>query len=214
MPNTSPICQYHGYPVTRESPNSFGCSDDSAVYWLNLFHNHRETDMSSFNEHAPNLTARRPLKPASSQVFLHGFALVVASIALLGGCVANAESPTEVLLEIDFQLQVGQSAHVAEANLMVGFQGVSSDSRCARGENCFWEGDAIVRIWLQKTGGAKDEFELHTSSRSQNVAVYKGFSVRLVAVHPAPVSGVEIIAANYVTTFQVTPGNVGGDYIL
>jgi hypothetical protein len=167
----------------------------------------------SLKEYKPSLTARRPMKPPSSQAFRHGFAIVAASIALLGGCAANAESPTEVLLERDFQLQVGQSAHVAEANLTVGFQAVSSDSRCARGENCVWEGDAIVRIWLQKTGGAKDEFELHTSSRGVNVAVYKGFSVRLVAVHPAPVSGVEIISANYVTTFQVTPGTVGGDNI-
>jgi hypothetical protein len=188
-------------------------SGDSAVYWLNLFHYPWKTDMS-LNEYGLSLTAHHPIKPVSSQAFRHGFALVVASIALLGGCVANAESPTEVLLERDFQLQVGQSAYVAEAKLIVGFQAVSSDSRCARGENCVWEGDAIVRVWLQKTGGAKDELELHTSSRGQNVAVYKGFSVRLVAVHPAPVSGVEIIAANYVTTFQVTPGTVGGDYIL
>jgi hypothetical protein len=165
------------------------------------------------NEYDPNLTARCPMKPASLQALRHNFAIVAASIALVTGCAASAESPTEVLLERNFQLQVGQSAHVAEANLTVGFQGVTSDSRCARGEVCVWEGDATVRVWLQQTGGSKDEFELHTSSRGQNVAVYKGFSVRLVAVHPAPVSGVEIIPANYATTFQVTPGTVGGDNI-
>ena len=165
------------------------------------------------NDYSPSLTSRRPMKPLCSQAFRNGIAIFTASIALVAGCAASAESPTEVMLERNFQLQVGQSAHVAEANLTVGFQGVSSDSRCARGEACIWEGDAIVRIWLQQTDGSRDEFELHTSSRGLNVAIYKGFSVRLVAVHPTPVSGVEIIPANYATTFQVTPGTAGGDNI-
>jgi hypothetical protein len=166
------------------------------------------------NEYNSSLTSCCPKKPAGLLTLRNSLAVVAASIALVTGCVASAESPTEVLLESNFPLQVGQSANVVEANLKVGFLGVISDSRCPEGEACVWEGDAIVRIWLQKTGGAKDEFELHTSSRGQNVAVYKGFSVRLVAVNPAPVSGVEIIAANYVTTFQVTPGTVGGNNIL
>jgi len=140
--------------------------------------------------------------------------MVAAGIALATGCAASALIPIEVELERNFQLQVDQSAHVAEANLTVGFQGVISDSRCARGEVCVWEGDAIVHVWLQQTGGSRDEFELHTSSRGQNIVVYKGFSVRLVAVHPTPVSGVEIASADYEVTLQVTPGTVSGDHIL
>lgn len=166
------------------------------------------------NEYDSSLTTHLLTKPSSSQVLRKCFAIVATSITLIGGCAASAESPIEVSLERDFQLQAGQSAFVTEANLTIGFQGVSLDSRCARGEVCVWEGDATVRVWLQQTGGSKDEFELHTSSRGQKVAVYKGFSVRLVAVHPTPVSGVEIAPTDYVATFQVTPGTVSGDYIL
>jgi hypothetical protein len=154
------------------------------------------------------------MKPANLTALRNGLAVVAASSVLAAGCVASAESPTEVLLERNFQLQIGQSAHVAQANLTVGFKGVISDSRCPRGEACIWEGEAIVQIWLQQTGGSMDEFELHTSSRGVNIAVYKGFSVRLVALNPTPVSGVEIDSTNYVATFQVTPGTVSGDYIL
>ena len=161
-----------------------------------------------------SLTVHRLIKTASSRALRKYFAIVAAGIALLTGCAASAESPTEVLLGRDFQLQVGQSAHIVEANLTVGFQGVSSDSRCAKGEACVWEGDATVRIWLQQTGGSKDEFELHTSSRGLKVAVYKGFSVRLVAVHTTPVSGSEIASAEYSVTFKVMPGTISGDYIL
>ena len=166
------------------------------------------------NESDSSLITSHPLKPASLQALRKRFVMVAAGIALATGCAASALIPIEVELERNFQLQVGQSAHVAEANLTVGFQGVTSDSRCARGESCVWEGDATVRVWLQQTVGSKDEFELHTSSRYQSVAIYKGFSVRLVAVHPAPVSGVEIIPSNYVATFQVTAGTLGGDHIL
>ena len=172
-----------------------------------------QTDMF-LNESDSSLITSHPLKPASLQALRKRFVMVAAGIALATGCAASALIPIEVELERNFQLQVGQSAHVAEANLTVGFQGVTSDSRCARGESCVWEGDATISIWLQQTGGAKDEFELHTSSRGLNVAVYKGFSVRLVAVHPTPVSGVEIASADYIVTLQVTPGTISGDYNL
>jgi hypothetical protein len=141
------------------------------------------------------------------------FAMVVISVAMVGGCAASAARPIEVLLQRDFPLQVGHSAYVAEAGLTVGFQGISSDSRCAKGEVCVWEGDATARIWIQKTGGSKHEFELHTGSRGQNVETYKGFSVRLVTVQPKAVTGVEIVPANYTAVFHVTAGTVVGDYI-
>jgi hypothetical protein len=151
--------------------------------------------------------------PSLSQAIRNGIAMVATSIVLLCGCAASTERPIEVLLQRDFPLQVGHSAYVAEAGLTVGFQGVSSDSRCAKGEVCVWEGDATVLIWIQKTGGSKDEFELHTGSRGQNVETYKGFSVRLVTVLPKPVTGVEIVPANYTAIFHVTAGTVVGDYI-
>ena len=162
------------------------------------------------NEYDPSLTARRPMKAAGSQTLRNIFAFVAASIALVAGCAESAESPTEVLLERNFQLQVGQSAHIAEANLTVGFQGVSSDSRCGKGEACVWEGDAIVRIWVQQAGEAKQERELHTGSKMPSAADYAGYGVLLVSLSPAPISGRSIEPTQYVATLQVTRGLSGG----
>jgi hypothetical protein len=166
------------------------------------------------NEYDPSLTEHRPMKPAGSQTLRNSFAFVAASIVLVAGCAESAEGPTEVLLERNFQLQVGQSAHVAEANLTVGFDAVTSDSRCGKGEVCIWEGDATVVIWLRPVGGVKEGHELHTSTKSPNSVIYKGFSIRLVSLFPLPLSGQTPAAEHYIATFQVTRGLSGHENIL
>jgi hypothetical protein len=166
------------------------------------------------NEYDPSVTACRPMKPAGSQTLRNSFAFVAASIVLVAGCAESAEGPTEVLLERNFQLQVGQSAHVAEANLTVGFDAVTSDSRCGKGEVCIWEGDATVVIWLRPVGVEKERHELHTSTKSPNSVIYKGFSIRLVSLFPLPLSGQTPAAEHYIATFQVTRGLSGHENIL
>ena len=137
--------------------------------------------------------------------------VILMSVALLAGCVAGAESPIEVQLEQDFQLRPGQSAYVATVDLTVGFEGVASDSRCPRGEACVWEGDATVRIRLRQADGTVDILELHTRSGGQSAQSIGGYSVRLVAVLPEPVKGVEPTAAGYAAILQVSSAPASGE---
>jgi len=151
----------------------------------------------------------RPLEIRATCVVLARIPLLAMGLMLTIGCTASADSTIETTLEMDFQLRVGQSAHVSSENIAVGFTAVTSDSRCGKGEVCVWEGDAAVRIWMQINGGEKEERELHTGSGEPNTASFGGYSIRLVALFPPPISGRAIVPNEYVASLRLTRGYAG-----
>lgn len=145
----------------------------------------------------------------------HVFGSFLATgIFLATGCVAGADNTITAEIGTEFQLRVGQSALVSAANIEVGFTAVAADSRCGKGEVCVWEGDATVELWLRSADGAKEEFELHTNTKSPNSVIYEGLSIRLIGLFPQPLSGQVPAAENYIAMFQVTRGLSGHENIL
>lgn len=138
-----------------------------------------------------------------------GLALAVALTILgsAGGCAEVFGEASPAALDESFQLRVGQSTVVEPEALEIGFEAVSGDSRCAKGEVCIWEGDATVRIWIQGGAGAKVERELHTSSKGPGAADYESWSIRLVTLAPYPITGRSIPQAEYVVTLEMTRGS-------
>jgi hypothetical protein len=126
-----------------------------------------------------------------------------------GGYAEDSGETGKVALDEGFPLSVGQSTVVDGAALEIGFQAVTSDSRCPKGEVCIWEGDATVCIWVQPAAGTKQEFVLHTSSKGPSVTDFGDWSIRLVALDPYPITGRSILQADYVVTLQVTSGPSG-----
>lgn len=101
-----------------------------------------------------------------------------------------------------FSLRPGESAHTADGALRVGFTGVTGDSRCPRGEQCVVAGDARLRVWLQHGKGTRQVTELHSTSGQ---ALPMGdHALRLVALHPDPVSGKVIAPMDYVATLALS----------
>ena len=148
-----------------------------------------------------------------TRLFFRALSLLTVGMVLATGCGASAENAIGTSLDEDFQLRIGQSTLVSTANVEVGFQAVTADSRCGTGETCIWEGDATVLIWLQLAGGAKEERELHTGSRMPTAVDFANFSIRLVALHPKAVSGRAIEPTAYVATMRVVRGISGGQVI-
>ena len=149
--------------------------------------------------------------PLRRQVF---GSILVTGIFLATGCVTGADNAMTAQLGTDIQLHIGQSARIAVADIEAGFVAVTADSRCGKDEVCVWEGDAIVRIWLQQPSEARQEHELHTNSLEPNSAIYAGYSIRLVTLTPPAVAGRSIAPAEYVATLQVTRGLSGKENIL
>jgi hypothetical protein len=139
--------------------------------------------------------------------------LLIAGLLFAVACAASDDDPVEVSLNEDFQLRIGQSAQVSDAEMKIGFQAVTSDSRCAKGETCITEGDAIVRIWLEDSGGTREERDLHTGSQMARATDFANFSIGLVALHPERISGRNVEPEQYLATLRVVRGASGGELI-
>jgi transposase len=157
-----------------------------------------------------------PVHPSRSIAMLFKHILpgsFLAGMIFAGGCIASNDDANRVPIDQAFQLRVGQSAHIGNTDVIVGFDAVSSDSRCGKGEVCVWEGDAIVLVWLQLAGGAKEERALHTRLKSGTTARFDQYSITLLALHPTAISGRAIEQAEYVANLQVVKGVPPGEVI-
>ena len=73
----------------------------------------------------------------------------------------------------EFTLAVGDSARIGETDLVILFDAVAEDSRCATNVTCVWEGNARARFTVREYSAMSqrtvevldDAFELNTSGR-------------------------------------------------
>ncbi|MDC8770229.1 hypothetical protein [Roseateles albus] len=124
--------------------------------------------------------------------------------------------PAQIELGTQFSLKAGDFAQMGEAlkgtavldraGLRIGFEGVSADSRCPKGEQCIWAGDATVRVWLQQGTGPKELRELNAAEGLAQTAYAYGYALRLLSLAPYPVSGKAIAASDYVLTLKLWRG--------
>lgn len=132
----------------------------------------------------------------------HPYSVLIALLA--GICACAAATVGAVGGEV--RLQAGQSTTMESPAMKLTFEGVESDSRCPKGEACIWEGDAVLLLTVTSATGAQ-AFELHTSPRKGPDAVgYEGWSIRLVALEPLPITGRAIAREAYVATLRVERG--------
>jgi hypothetical protein len=129
--------------------------------------------------------------------------LVVACAAPTPASTASAQEAAATLtLELGkpFSLRPGESAQTPDGSWRLGFEGVSADSRCPKGQQCVWAGDASARVWLRKTAGTKQTHELHTATGTTQAALPPDHALQLLRLDPAPVSGKALTQAGYVLT--------------
>ena len=134
-----------------------------------------------------------------------GTALALAAV-LAGACRSNGERPdvpsgpgTPATRELELGVGESASAH----GLTVKFEGVSEDSRCPIGVQCFWEGDAVVRLSVSEPSRQGAALELHTAGRFPREGTYGRYRVRLVGLVPQPKEGEGVPAGQYRATVQV-----------
>jgi hypothetical protein len=126
---------------------------------------------------------------------------VLLSLCWAACGVAAPDQPALIEPGKAFSLRAGQSARTGDGALRIGFDSVAADSRCPKGAQCVWAGDATVRIWLQRGTGPRDVRELHTVARGG--ALEPGPGVRLVRLDPTPVTGKAITPADYTATLML-----------
>jgi hypothetical protein len=132
--------------------------------------------------------------------------IAAATFAWTACSAVDAAPPREMATGKPFTLQVGHTARLASESLLVGFDGVSADSRCPEGAQCVWAGDVTARVWWQRGGGARQSGELHLSPRTAKPLQMGGLQLTLVAMDPAPVSDKAVDKSAYVATLLLSSG--------
>jgi hypothetical protein len=100
-------------------------------------------------------------------------------------------------------LRVGASVPVPGAGATVIFVRVRDDSRCPTGVTCIWEGDAIVELRLQTSGGGSESLELHANPQFTRQATVHGITIALERLAPHPKPDEPVPPAAYVATLRL-----------
>jgi len=132
---------------------------------------------------------------------------IATTLSVLLGAVCSVPGlaqPVPIELGRNFSLRPGESAPMRGEELRVGFEGVKNDSRCPKGEQCVWAGDATVWVWLQRGSGPRGMHELHAAEGPGQTLQVFGHDLRLVGLAPGPVTGKAIAKGDYVLTLRLS----------
>jgi hypothetical protein len=134
--------------------------------------------------------------------------LAAAIVASLGWTACTMAGPASAIIfepGTAFGLKAGESAQARDGMLRVGFDGVTADSRCPKGVQCVWAGEATVQVWLQRGAGPKEARSLHLPPGKGPAVRILDLELRLLRLDPHPVGERSIAPTDYVATLIVGP---------
>ena len=102
------------------------------------------------------------------------------------------------------ELAIDKSAFNNDNQLTISIDSVLSDSRCPSDVVCIWEGNAEVRFLLNNDG-KKMKFILnsHGGDNYPSDTTISGYNIKLVELHPYPVSTSKIANSEYVADLLI-----------
>ncbi|HLL76952.1 MAG TPA: hypothetical protein VK421_16980 [Pyrinomonadaceae bacterium] len=115
---------------------------------------------------------------------------------------SRTQGRAEVKVGEEFKLGVGRSAALKGGGLEVEFVSVVEDSRCPRGAECIWEGNARISLRLKRPRESPAEIELNTNLEPQRSSCL-GYEVRLIGLSPYPVANEALDKKRYVAALEV-----------
>jgi hypothetical protein len=117
--------------------------------------------------------------------FFASFALIsffISSAILFAQQSRDAEL---IRLGKEFELKINQKVVIEGEGLAVVFESVLEDSRCPKGVDCIWSGNARIRIRSSKKGQRPATIELNTDDGPKS-SLYLNYEVSLVELKPRP----------------------------
>ena len=102
------------------------------------------------------------------------------------------------------ELGVGDTRPVPDTQVSVTFVRVVEDSRCPKGVQCVWEGDAAVEIRVASGGGEPESVQLRLNARTKGTVVAKGLHLTLQRLDPYPENGRSIKDSDYRAVLAIT----------
>jgi hypothetical protein len=98
------------------------------------------------------------------------------------------------------ELGVGETSRVPDTQASVTFVRVVDDSRCPKGVQCMWAGDATIEVRVT-SGGEPELVQLHLNASD---VLAKGLHLTLQRLDPYPENGRPINDRDYRAALAIT----------
>lgn len=117
--------------------------------------------------------------------------IVLLTILLLGvftyaGCNLIGQAENTATETDTITIAVNETYRNDNLNFSLKLDSVLSDSRCPNGAECFWEGNAKVKLDLVVEGNYHHQFYLNTSGIFQRDTTIRGINYKLIELLPHP----------------------------
>ena len=122
-------------------------------------------------------------------VFVAIFLLTFASIVVHPG-------EKLIVLDQEFKLKIGERAKSKPEGLEIEFDSVAEDSRCPKGVNCIWAGNAKILLKVKRDSGKPANVELNTNI-NPSTSRYLDYDLRLKELKPYPEANATIKSSDY-----------------
>jgi hypothetical protein len=130
--------------------------------------------------------------------------LLIISILLMAGCSAGNANEIRASLGQEFTLPVGQTAIINGNNLMIKFEAVTADSRCAKGVECFWAGEARCQMQITYNGSISSVvFTEPGGAEASAQDLFNNYKVNF-KLEPYPEAGKQIASSDYKLLMTIT----------
>lgn len=139
----------------------------------------------------------------SAPTLLLSTALALATLSWSSCCLADPNPMQKFVLGQRLVLKAGTQAQSADGQLHIGFDRVSADSRCPKGEQCIWAGEATAIFSLRQGLAAPQIVELKTTPGPQQSARVLGYQLRLLRLEPYPIAGKLVAPQDYSATLML-----------
>jgi hypothetical protein len=103
----------------------------------------------------------------------------------------------------EFTLPVGQTAVISGENLKLKFVEVEGDSRCAKGVECVWAGEAKCRMLITYYESISSVVFTQSGGNDNNQQVFNQYTISF-RLEPYPEYGKQIASSDYKLVMTIT----------
>ena len=138
--------------------------------------------------------------------------LIIISLVLLTlfalGCFETdtpIDDSVSAKLGEQFYIKVGQTESINSENIKIKLLEVTNESRCASDVVCIWAGEVkvVLNVSINNQDMGDKTLTLGAGNDDQSIENIGGYSVKVLAVNPYPVSTHKIEQSEYIVTLIV-----------
>lgn len=117
-------------------------------------------------------------------------------LVLNGGLFAMASKPESV------SVQIHKEKRLPRSRVTIKFVELIEDSRCPRGVQCIWAGNAKIKVSVKRGASAAKVFEMDTNG-PKNTITHSGYKITFTGLTPYPAENIRIDRNGYVASFSI-----------